>query len=330
LDTILITGGAGFIGSHLTEHLLERDEDSRVTVIDDLSTGNIKNVELVRSRFGEDRVRFIHGRVGEVLGDLNGESFDVIYHLAAMVGVRLILDEPIRTIETNVLETAELLRFAQAGASRILLASSSEVYGKSSAVPFTEGQDVVYGATTCTRWSYACTKAIDEYLGLAYHLQFGLPVVVGRFFNTVGPRQIGRYGMVLPRFIKAALHQEDLEVYDDGSQIRSFCDVRDMVHALPMLLEQRECYGRVFNVGHDERISIQQLAELVISTLGSRSRIHHVSYEDAYRAGFEDLAVRQPDLSKLREATGFTAKIPLTQTIIDIAEEIRRSGMECD
>jgi len=326
LDHILITGGAGFIGSHLTEYLLEHDHACHITIIDDLSTGQRKHPAMIRNHYGEDRLRFIEGRVGDILDDLNDESFEVIYHLAAAVGVRLILDEPIRTIETNVLETAALLRFAQARSSRILLASSSEVYGKSSQVPFAEEQDVLYGATTYTRWSYACTKAIDEYLGLAYHRQHGLRTVVGRFFNTVGPRQIGRYGMVLPRFVKAAMLGEDLQVYGNGTQSRCFCDVRDMVRALPMLIQTDTCFGRVFNIGRDEAITIQQLAELVIETLNSKSAIRHVPYEEAYTTGFEDLAVRQPDLSHLKAMTGFSAQIPLTQTILDLAEEIQQQN----
>jgi len=322
---VLITGGAGFIGSHLAERLLNDDPTTRLTILDDLSTGRASNLDRLTAARPE-RVRFIRGAVGETLPSLEGEVFHAVYHLAAAVGVRLILEQPIHTIETNVLETARLLDFAErAGGAPVLIASSSEVYGKSTAVPFNEAQDVVYGSTKYTRWSYACTKAIDEYLALAHHRQRGLPVVIARFFNTVGPGQIGDYGMVLPRLIHAALRDEPLRVYGDGRQVRCFCDVRDVVGVLPRLVENAACHGELFNIGSDVPITIRRLAELVIETLGSKSSIAFVPYEEAYAAGFEDLAVRQPDLTRLRAAVGFEPRISLGQTILDIAAAMRRA-----
>ena len=323
MSSILITGGAGFIGSHLTQHLLEKYPDRRITIVDDLSTGLSENIDLLRKTRGSHRLTFITETVSRALPNLEDQSFDQIYHLAAAVGVRLILDEPIKTIETNVLETAQLLRYAKSRNAAVLIASSSEVYGKSNAIPFSEGQDVVYGSTTFTRWSYACTKALDEYLALAYWNQHRLPAVIARFFNTVGPRQVGDYGMVLPRFVKAALTNEPLRVYGNGSQIRCFCDVRDVVRVLPELLHLEKCHGYVFNIGNDQPITIKNLAELVIDTLGSDSTIEFVPYEEAYAAGFEDLAARQPDLSRLNAATGFEPSIALTSTILEISRSLR-------
>jgi len=317
----LVTGGAGFIGSHLTRRLLSRGD--HVTIIDDLSTGRRENLPTGR----ESDVRFLEGKVGAVLPTLGpGDRFDEIYHLAAAVGVRLVVQEPIQCVESNVEETAALLRFANStmtsrGARGVptLLASSSEIYGKSTKTPFAEDDDVAYGPTTVGRWSYAMTKAIDEYLGLAYHSKHGLPVVITRFFNTVGPGQVGDYGMVLPRFVKSALAGEAIEVHGDGKQSRCFCDVRDVVESLPRLLGMRECWGRVFNVGSDEPISIGSLAELVVRTLSSRSVVRFVPYSEAFSQGFEDLRARMPDLNRVRSAIGFAPRIGLVQTIRDVA-----------
>jgi UDP-glucose 4-epimerase len=309
----LITGGAGFIGSHLTERLLERGD--AVTIVDDLSTGRRANLP-----DAHPRLRFIEADLGEALHAFGkGEVFDEIYHLAAAVGVKLVMDEPIRAVETNIEQTSALLRFAAGTRTPTLIASSSEVYGKSSRSPFSEDDDAVYGPTTIGRWSYACSKAIDEYLALAYHAQRGVPTVIARFFNTVGPRQVGDYGMVLPRFVAAALRHEPLTVYGDGSASRCFCDVRDVVEVLPRMLESPACRGRVLNVGSDQSISIRELAELVIGTTGSRSTITFIPYSDAYPAGFEDLKQRQPDLRRLRAALTFAPKITLEQTIRDVA-----------
>lgn len=312
----LVTGGAGFIGSHLVSLLLDRND--HVVVVDNLSTGRRRNLDHLDQR----RLAFMHGNVSAALSELDPAGFDEIYHLAAAVGVRLVIEQPILTIETNVHETSAVLRFAAAHGTPLLLASTSEVYGKSVKMPFAEDDDVVYGPTIFSRWSYACSKAIDEYLALAYHRSHGLPVSVARFFNTVGPRQVGQYGMVLPRFVLAALSGETLEVYGDGRQTRCFCDVRDVVTVLPRMLAEPQCAGRVFNVGSDKPIEIQALASLVVETLGSSSRIKYVPYDDAFGEGFDDLRDRQPDLTRIRQVTGFEASIPLEQTIRDLAAEL--------
>lgn len=314
----LVTGGAGFIGSHLADLLVARGDE--VTVIDDLSTGRRDNLR------PNDRLRVIDARVGEALPELEraGERFDEIYHLAAAVGVQLVMDAPIEAIETNILETIALLRFA-AEATRpppTLIASSSEVYGKGARSPFAEEDDVVYGPTTIARWSYGMSKAIDEHLALAHHRRSGLPVVVARFFNTVGPRQVGHYGMVLPRFVAAALADSPITVHGSGEQTRCFCDVRDVADALPRLLAEPRCHGRVFNLGSDEEITILGLARLVVRTLGSRSEIRLVPYEQAFPAGFEDLPRRRPALARVREAIGFAPRRSLEETIRDVAAAI--------
>jgi UDP-glucose 4-epimerase len=312
----LVTGGAGFIGSHLVERLVARGD--RVVVVDDLSTGRRRNLAAVDPA----RLKFLEGTVAGILPGLDPADVDEIYHLAAAVGVRLVIRQPIGTIETNVLQTSAALEFAAAGSVPILVASSSEVYGKSDRLPFAEGDDVVYGPPSQPRWAYACSKALDEFLALAHHQEHDLRVVVVRFFNIVGPRQVGDYGMVLPRFVAAALAGEPLEVYGDGRQTRSFCDVRDLVGVLPALLADAGCAGGVYNAGSDEPIEIGALAELVRDTLGSRSPVRRVPYEQAFGPGFDDLRHRKPDLSRLREATGFSTRIPLEQTIRDLAEEL--------
>lgn len=321
---MLVTGGAGFIGSHLADLLLDRGD--HVTVVDDLSTG--RRVNLPGSHA---RLRFIEADLGHALDAFGpGERFDEIYHLAAAVGVKLVMADPVRAIETNIEQTARLLRFAAersptGGGVPTLLASSSEVYGKSARSPFSEDDDAVYGPTTIGRWSYACSKAIDEYLGLAYARR-GMTVVIARFFNTVGPRQVGDYGMVLPRFVLAALRGEPLTVYGDGTQTRCFCDVRDVAGVLPTMLASRACAGRVFNVGSDRSISITALADLVIRTLSSRSTTRLVPYSEAYPPGFEDLQRREPDLRRIREAVGFAPRRSLEETIRDIAAWMRAGG----
>ncbi|MFN7337537.1 MAG: NAD-dependent epimerase/dehydratase family protein [bacterium] len=311
---MLVTGGSGFIGSHLTDQLLARGD--HVTVIDDLSTGRRSNLPE-----HHERLTFMHGDLGETLSRTARVcKFDEIYHLAAAVGVKLITDDPIGSIETNVEQTAELLRFADShGKPPVLLASSSEVYGKSAKLPFAESDDVVYGPTTVSRWSYAYSKAVDEYLGLAYAAKRGIPVVVARFFNTVGPRQVGEYGMVLPRFVERALRNDAIEVHGDGEQSRCLCDVRDVARALPKMLSTRTCHGEVINTGSDERISMLELARTVIATLDSSSEIRMIPYERVYGSNFEDLRHRVPDLSKIRRLIGFTPEIPLRKTILDLA-----------
>ena len=293
-------------------------------MIDDFSTGRRGNLATVRSVASRvDRYRVIEGTVSAVLPTLSPLEYDCVYHLAAAVGVRMVVERPIHTIETNVHETSAVLRFCSERALPVLIASTSEVYGKGVRVPMREDDDVVYGSTGFSRWCYACSKAIDEYLALAYHREFGLPAVIARFFNTVGPRQIGDYGMVLPRFVAAALEGRDLEVHGDGTQSRCFCDVRDVVRVLPRLVETPACHGRVFNIGREQSVTIRELAELVISTLGSPSAIRVVPYEKAFAAGFDDLLVRQPDLTRIREAVGFEPSIPLVQTIRDLADELK-------
>jgi UDP-glucose 4-epimerase len=312
---VLVTGGAGFIGSHLVERLLSRGDT--VTVVDNLSTGRRANLP-----DRHEGLRFIQSGLSDALRAFTpAERFDEVYHLAAAVGVRLVISEPIRSIETNVEETAALLRFVRAHDTppRTLIASSSEVYGKSAKSPFSEEDDVLYGPTTVGRWSYACSKAIDEHLALAYHAQHRVPAVVARFFNTVGPRQLGDYGMVLPRFVQAALAGQPLTVYGDGSASRCFCDVRDVADVLPKMLATPACAGRVFNVGSDRPVTIGGLADLVIRTLGSRSQTRHLPYSEAFGPGFEDLRQRQPDLSRLRAAVGFEPRRPLEETIRDVA-----------
>ena len=320
---VLITGGGGFIGSHLTELLL--DAGDHVTIVDDFSTGRRDNVDIVRGVASRHaRYRVIEGQSSSVLATLDPRDFDCVYHLAAAVGVRLVVERPIHTIETNVHETSAVLRFAEQASLPILIASTSEVYGKGVRVPMREDDDVVYGSTAYSRWCYAASKALDEYLALAYHREHGLPAVIVRFFNTVGPRQVGEYGMVLPRFVQAAIDGRDLEVHGNGMQSRCFCDVRDVVQALPRLLRDPACCGRVFNLGRDESITIRALAERVVQTLGSGSGIRMVPYEVAFSAGFDDLQVRQPDLTRIREAIGFAPSISLEQTILDLATELKK------
>lgn len=311
---VLITGGAGFIGSHLAERLL--DDGHAVAAFDDLSTGTITNIDRPRA----------HPRFSYTVDTIFNEPLlaehidrcDAVVHLAAAVGVRLIVEAPVRTIETNVHGTELVLRHASKKRKRVLIASTSEVYGKRTEVPFNESSDLLLGSPHQHRWAYACSKAIDEFLGLAYWKEQQLPVIVVRLFNTVGPRQTGRYGMVVPTFVRQALAGEPLTVFGDGSQTRSFADVSDVVRALASLLDEPRAVGDVFNVGNPEEISIRGLAELVREVTGSRSEIVTVPYERAYEAGFEDMPRRVPNISKLRELTGWRP----TLTLRDILERV--------
>ena len=308
----LITGGAGFVGGHLAEALLKRGDT--VYVIDDLSTGSIENIEALK----EDR-RFhyvIDSVMNErVLAELI-DRVDVVFHLAAAVGVRLIVESPVNTIETNVHGTELVLKLANKKKKKVLLASTSEVYGKSNDVPFHEESDLVMGATHKGRWSYACSKALDEFLALAYHKEKRLPVVIVRLFNTVGPRQTGRYGMVIPNFVKQALLGHPITVYGDGSQSRCFTYVGDVVNALIALVEHEGAVGQVFNVGNDTReISILDLARKVKERTQSASEIKIVPYDQAYEAGFEDMPRRVPDLTKIRALTGYQPKVDLDEIL---------------
>ena len=288
----LITGGAGFIGSHLAEALLAAGH--QVFVIDNLSTGSIQNIEPLKA----------HAAFKYVVGDITNEPLlaelvddcDVVFHLAAAVGVKLIVEEPVRTIETNVHGTEVVLKHANKKKKLVIFASTSEVYGKSTDVPFHEDADLVLGPTPKHRWAYACSKAIDEFLALAYWKERKLPVVIVRFFNTVGPRQTGRYGMVIPNFVRQALAGQPITVHGDGSQTRSFCHVRDVVGALLRLMDEPRAVGEVFNVGNSQEISIMALAERVRALTSSGSPIVTIPYDQAYESGFEDMPRRVPDL----------------------------------
>jgi UDP-glucose 4-epimerase len=318
----LVTGGAGFIGSHLCETLLA--SGGHVTVVDDLSTGRHSNLHAAHA-MGGSSIELIESTVSAALPLLVARHFDGIYHLAAAVGVRLVVEDPARAAETNIFETAAILAFASRTRTPLLFASSSEVYGKGVRSPFQEDDDLVFGGPTVSRWSYGLSKAIDEQLALAHAQRDGLPVVIARFFNTVGPRQRGRYGMVLPRFVAAAVAGQPIQVHGTGQQVRCFCDVRDVAAALPKLLNRAECHGRVFNVGGDHPITVEELAERVICVTGSSSTIEHIAYSEVFGASFEDLAIRVPDITRLRAAIGFEAHIALERTIHDLMAEHARA-----
>ena len=315
----LITGGAGFIGSHLAERLLR--DNHTVTVLDDLSTGRIGNIQQLLDRPG---FQFVNDSVENesTVGTLMAQC-DAVFHLASAVGVQLVANEPVRTIRTTIHGTEVVLESANRYRRPILITSSSEVYGKGSRVPFSEDDDVVMGATRFSRWCYAYSKGIDEFLALAYHKQFSLPTVVVRLFNTVGPRQVGMYGMVLPRFVEAALANRDLQVYGDGKQTRCFCHVTDVVDAMSRLIGQAEAVGEVFNLGSDEEISIEDLARKVIAGAGSSSRIEHISYEQAYGQQFDDMMRRVPKTEKIRRAIGFSPTKNLDQIIESVIADHR-------
>jgi UDP-glucose 4-epimerase len=297
----LITGGAGFIGSHLAERLLK--DGHHVTILDDLCTGSMHNIEHLKSHKRFDYViESIFHR--SLLAELIDEC-DSIVHLAAAVGVRLIVESPVRTIETNVKGTEGVLELASKKKKRVLIASTSEVYGKASKIPFSEADDLVMGPTSKGRWSYACSKAIDEFLALAYFKEKKLPVVIVRLFNTVGPRQTGRYGMVLPTFVRQAMAGLPITVYGDGRQSRCFCHVSDAVDAIARLTVQTRAVGEIFNIGSEQEITIGDLAELVRSLTGSASPIRFIPYGEAYEEGFEDMPRRVPDISKIKKIIDF-------------------------
>ena len=319
---MLLTGGAGFIGSHLAERLLA--DGHRITLLDDLSTGRQDNI---RHLLNDPRIRLVQESVenSQTINDLAGDC-DAIFHLASAVGVQLVVDEPIKTIATTIHGTEVVLAAAAKFKRPVLLTSSSEVYGKGSRVPFAEDDDVVMGATRFARWSYAYSKGIDEFLALAYHRKHALPVVIVRLFNTVGPRQVGRYGMVLPRFVQAALKNEPLQVYGDGTQSRCLCHVADVVAALAKLIHTREAAGEVFNLGSDREISMNDLARRVIELADSKSEIRHIPYEQAYGTNqFDDMARRVPGLDKIRKVIGFSPRHELDEIIRSVIEHERRS-----
>ncbi len=317
----LITGGAGFIGSHLSEHILNLGET--VHVIDDLSTGSFENIAHLKGR-----ERF-HYSIGTILNiPLTAElvdQCDVIIHLAAAVGVRLIVESPVRTIETNVRGTEAILELAAKKKKRILVASTSEVYGKSNKFPFSEDDDLVMGPPTKGRWSYACSKAIDEFLALAYWKERQVPVSIARLFNTVGPRQVGRYGMVLPNFVDQSLRGAPITVYGDGGQSRCFCHVQDVVEAMRRAATAPEAVGEVFNIGSDKEVTILGLAERVRELSGSSSPIVMIPYEQAYESGFEDMRRRIPSLEKAAKVLGYRPRRTLDDIIRDVIEERRAS-----
>jgi len=316
---VFITGGAGFIGSHLATRLLEQGD--RVLVLDDLSTGSMDNLAHLVGREGFDY------RIGSALDvPLVSECLDrcdATVHLAAAVGVRLIVEKPVHTIETNIRASEVVLAAAAKKQKPVLIASTSEVYGKSTRIPFTEDADLHLGPTVNSRWAYACSKALDEWLGLAYYREKGVPVIVVRLFNTVGPRQTGRYGMVLPNFAAQALAGEPITVYGSGTQARCFGHVKDAVEALRRLLATPVAIGGVFNIGSDEEVTIHRLAELVRTEAGSHSEIVLVPYAEAYAEGFEDMLRRVPDLTKLERTIGFRPRIPLSTIIADVVADQR-------
>ena len=310
----LITGGAGFIGSHLAERLL--DDGHTVYVIDDLSTGSIDNIEHLKAN---ERFHYVIDTIANeaVLAE-QVDRADVVVHLAAAVGVSLIVTEPVQSIETNIYGTELVLKLANKKKKKVVLASSSEVYGKSENVPFRETHDMVLGPTTHQRWSYACSKAIDEFLALSYHRQMQLPVIVVRLFNTVGPRQIGRYGMVVPRFIRQALSGGPITVYDDGEQSRCFTYVGDVVNALVGLVNEERAVGQVFNIGSTEEITIRQLAERVRERVDPGLEVRYIPYSEAYAEGFEDMRRRVPSIDKIHEYIGYEP----TRNIDSILDEL--------
>ena len=317
---VLITGGAGFIGSHLSEALLDAGHD--VHALDDLSTGAIENIDHLKDRPG------FHYTIDTVMNEPvlaeHIDRCDVVFHLAAAVGVKLIVEAPVHTIETNVHGTELVLTHANKKKKLVVIASTSEVYGKSTEVPFREDADLRLGATWKHRWAYACSKAIDEFLALAYWKEKKLPVIVVRLFNTVGPRQTGRYGMVIPTFVQQALAGQPITVFGDGSQSRSFTYVGDVVDGLMRLVGEPKAVGQVFNIGNGEEISIGHLAERIKQMTNSSSPIVAIPYEEAYEAGFEDMPRRVPDITKMRELIGYEPRVQLDEILTRVIDHFRR------
>ena len=313
---VLITGGAGFIGSHLAERHLERGDE--VHLLDDLSTGSIENIQHIKDH---PKLRYYLDSITNF--QLTSELIDlcdVIYHLAAAVGVRLIVESPVKTIETNIRGTEIVLSLAAKKRKRVLITSTSEVYGKRDRIPFREDDDLILGPTSKGRWSYACSKAIDEFLAIAYWKEKSVPTVVVRLFNTVGPRQTGRYGMVIPNFVRQALTGEDITVFGDGTQSRCFTHVEDAIGALMGLIAHPKAVGEVYNIGSDTEVTISELAERIKRLTGSDSRIVYVPYDEAYEEGFEDMMRRVPDTSKIHSLIGYSPKIELDQILESVIE----------
>ena len=316
----LITGGAGFIGSFLGEELL--NQGYKVYAIDNLSTGSLDNIRHLRDH---PDFNFVVGSImDEPLMERLVAASDMIFHLAAAVGVRLIIEKPVDTIETNIFGSGIVLKFANRYDKSVLMTSTSEVYGKNEKTPFKETDDSVLGPTIKSRWSYACSKAADEFLSLAYFHEKKLRVVIVRLFNTIGPRQTGRYGMVVPSFVKQALLGHDITVFSDGKQTRSFCDVRDVAPTLITLINNPKAYGEVFNIGNNFEISILKLAEMIKKMTSSSSRVAHIPYDKAFEKGFEDMRRRVPDITKAKNLIGFQPKIKLEQTIRDIIDYYKK------
>lgn len=317
----LITGGAGFIGSHLAEWLLKNGH--KVAVIDNLSTGSLKNIEGFK---GNNQFDFVQGDICDVgLMEKLAKQSDVVFHLAAAVGVNLIVEDPVHTIETNIGGTEVVLDAANKFGRKILLASSSEVYGKSEAIPFAEEDDIVLGSTSLPRWSYACSKAIDEFLGLAFYQQYGLEVVICRFFNTIGPRQTGQYGMVVPRFVERALKNEPILIYGTGQQRRCFGYIDDIVEGVIGLAECSDSAGRVYNIGSTEEITIEALADRIIRLAESNSEKKFISYEEAYGKAIDDMMRRVPDTSRIKKMIGWEHKTGLDEMLRLIIESFEKS-----
>ena len=313
---VLITGGAGFIGSHLAEKHLERGDE--VYIIDDLSTGAMENIAHIKEH--PKFTYYIHSVINAQLTAELVDLCDCIYHMAAAVGVRLIVESPVKTIETNVRGTEIILSLAAKKRKRVLIASTSEVYGKRTQIPFREDDDLVMGATNKGRWSYACSKAIDEFLAIAYWKEKRVPTVIARLFNTVGPRQTGQYGMVIPNFVTQALLGKDITVFGDGSQSRCFTHVNDVVGALMRLIEHPQAVGEVYNIGSAQEVTILQLAEKIKEITKSNSRIVFVPYDEAYEEGFEDMMRRVPDISKANGLIGYQPTIMLDEIIRSVVE----------
>jgi len=313
----LVTGGAGFIGSHLAERLLA--DGNKVVVIDDLSTGSLKNIETFKNK---PEFSFVQGDIRDAkLMESLAEQCDIIFHLAAAVGVKLIADDPVHTIETNIVGTEVALEVAHKFGKKILIASSSEVYGKSQAATFREDDDIVLGSTSLSRWSYACSKAIDEFLGQAFYQQYGLKVIIGRFFNTIGPRQTGRYGMVVPRFVQWALRDEPVLIYGTGKQKRCFCYVADLIEAVINLMNCEQAAGKVYNIGSTEEITIEGLADKIIEMTESSSKKEYVAYEVAYGRPIEDMMRRVPSLERIKKMIAWEPKTSLAEALQVIIEE---------
>jgi UDP-glucose 4-epimerase len=322
---ILVTGGAGFIGSYLSEDYLNRGDE--VYVIDDLSTGSWDNIKPLLEN---PQFHFVNDTIlnREIMLELIGIC-DVVVHLAAAVGVKLIIEEPLKSIHTNVVGTEIVLDLANKFRKKTFVASTSEIYGRNSKVPLREDDSRIYGSTELARWSYAATKAMDEFLALAYYRTKQLPIIIARFFNTVGPRQTGRYGMVIPRFVGQALRNEPITVYGDGKQTRNFTYVKDVVRAIISLVDEPRAVGEIFNIGGEGEVTIDDLAERIRSLVGSTSKIVHIPYEHAYQEGFEDMERRVPDITKITELVGYQNTHDLDAILLKVVEHERtRSGVE--